>query len=250
MIVAALLFLAVAVADLVAGGLQGIPASGRRAAVGVGAALLTSLAIGGFLLPLGTLAPLLAVELVGIGAWLGIRSIATLDSRRCWWALAALALYLITGVALSGSLPASPTPELDRWLVGLPFESLAALDGGRLLFDLALLVFAGATANAIVRAVLTVAGTRMRRSEKRLRGGRMIGVLERWLILGLMIHGEPTAAALVASAKSILRFPELSSVARQADDREGFRVDHVTEYFLLGSLTSWLVAIGLALLRG
>lgn len=70
-------------------------------------------------------------------------------------------------------------------------------------------------------------------------------MIERYLIFGLAVAGEPTAAALVVSAKSILRFPELSRKARDRgdEDRVVADVDVVTEYFLLGSLTSWLLAL-------
>lgn len=107
-----------------------------------------------------------------------------------------------------------------------------------------------APANGIVRAVLSVAGSSWRESEQRLRGGRVIGLLERWLVLGLAVVGEPTAAALVVSAKSLLRFPELSRTVREeeGDDTPAARADWVTEYFLLGSLASWTIALGVAVL--
>lgn len=60
--------------------------------------------------------------------------------------------------------------------------------------------------------------------------------------------GEPTAAALIVSAKSLLRFPEISRTT-SATDRTGVaEVDAVTEYFLLGSLVSWLLALAPVLL--
>jgi hypothetical protein len=69
--------------------------------------------------------------------------------------------------------------------------------------------------------------------------------MERVLILGFVLAGEPAAAALVVSAKSLLRFPELRA---KADDLQTRSVDALTEYFLVGSLTSWLAALALALL--
>ena len=104
-----------------------------------------------------------------------------------------------------------------------------------------------------MRAVLAAAGTETQRSEARLRGGRVIGVIERWMIFGLMVAGNPTAAAIVVSAKSILRFPQLSKVVQSAGEQssdpvveEQGRVDDVTEFFLLGSLVSWVMAMALA----
>ena len=114
-------------------------------------------------------------------------------------------------------------------------------------------VFLAATGNGVVRAVLAAAGTETQRSEARLRGGRVIGVIERWMIFGLMVAGNPTAAAIVVSAKSILRFPQLSKVVQSAGEQssdpvveEQGRVDDVTEFFLLGSLVSWAMAMALA----
>jgi hypothetical protein len=112
-----------------------------------------------------------------------------------------------------------------------------------------------ATANGVVRVVLRAAGTRIDRPESRLRGGRLIGILERLMIFGLALAGEPTAAALVVSAKSLLRFPEVSNVAQSAPGssrpadtageagQEPLGIGSLTEYFLLGSLTSWVLAL-------
>jgi hypothetical protein len=59
--------------------------------------------------------------------------------------------------------------------------------------------------------------------------------MERLLILGFAVAGQLTAAAIVVSAKSLLRFPEIS--------RSDRRIDAVTEYFLVGSMSSWLIAL-------
>ena len=58
--------------------------------------------------------------------------------------------------------------------------------------------------------------------------------------------GQPTAAALVISAKGLLRFPELNDLRGRSDDASGSgsrRIDEVTEYLLVGSLMSWIVAL-------
>jgi hypothetical protein len=65
---------------------------------------------------------------------------------------------------------------------------------------------------------------------------------------------ELTAASLIISAKSLLRFPELLNRVARSDDAESSavsapaEVDLVTEYFLLGSLLSWSLALAPALL--
>lgn len=123
------------------------------------------------------------------------------------------------------------------------------------------LVVLGATGNAVVRSVLLLASDEpaLERSQSKLRGGRFIGVLERWLIFGLALAGEPTAAALVISAKSIIRFPELSARSQAGDSNAGEspddassrrldEADEITEYFLLGSLASWTLALAPAAL--
>lgn len=67
--------------------------------------------------------------------------------------------------------------------------------------------------------------------------GRLIGILERTITLILILAGQWAAMALLATAKSVARFDDLKN-------RE------FAEYYLVGTLTSLLVAIliGLALL--
>jgi len=68
--------------------------------------------------------------------------------------------------------------------------------------------------------------------------GRLIGMLERTLMLFLVLYGQWAAAVLLLTAKSIARFEELKE-------------RRFAEYYLVGTLTSLLVAtvIGLALGR-
>lgn len=76
--------------------------------------------------------------------------------------------------------------------------------------------------------------------------------VERLLIVGLGVAGQLTLASAVVAAKSIIRFPEISAKR----DRDGkpaggvaVGIDDVTEYFLVGSLASWMLAFtGLALI--
>ncbi|MYM19101.1 hypothetical protein GSY69_03710 [Brevibacterium sp. 5221] len=64
-------------------------------------------------------------------------------------------------------------------------------------------------------------------------GGRLIGTLERGLIVALVIAGMPPALAALAAAKGIVRFPEIA-----ADRETGAKA----EEFLVGSLMSWSIA--------
>lgn len=62
------------------------------------------------------------------------------------------------------------------------------------------------------------------------------------------LAGQFTAAAVVVAVKGLLRFPELQrGVSAEARTPDG--PSDVTEYFLIGSFASWLVALaGVALL--
>jgi hypothetical protein len=72
-----------------------------------------------------------------------------------------------------------------------------------------------------------------------LKGGRLIGPLERILVFVLTLAGAYTLIAAVFAAKGIVRFPEIS-----ADGKSGNRA----EYFLIGSLVSWVTALAAAFL--
>lgn len=73
-------------------------------------------------------------------------------------------------------------------------------------------------------------------TEPSLRGGRVIGPVERLLVFALTLSSALTLLAAVLAAKGIVRFPEISR------DDQGGRA----EYFLIGSLVSWLVALAAA----
>ncbi|WP_159795795.1 hypothetical protein [Puerhibacterium puerhi] len=131
-----------------------------------------------------------------------------------------------------------------------PVEWPAALVGSltHVRFDLSVAVLGitlaqVATGNVAVRLVLDAVGVPAATNEKRLRSGRILGPLERVFIVGLGVAGYLTAASVVVAAKGLLRFPEI-----QGSERDP--ASPVTEYFLVGSFTSWLFALGsLALTR-
>jgi hypothetical protein len=72
-----------------------------------------------------------------------------------------------------------------------------------------------------------------------LKGGRLIGPLERFLVFALSLAGAYALVAAFVAAKGIVRFPEISR-----DRGTGNRA----EYFLVGSMVSWVIALGAALL--
>jgi hypothetical protein len=66
-------------------------------------------------------------------------------------------------------------------------------------------------------------------------GGKLIGRLERLMILMLLLANQPDAIGLLIAAKSILRFNELAASDRRA-----------TEYVIIGTLASFAWAIATA----
>lgn len=174
------------------------------------------------------------------------------------------ALLLLGGtavmlVALSG-LASEPGGLLGDWLgwADVPFSDHLSVE--RLLLVLGFSVANLATGNVIVRLVLVSVGA-LRPSSRpgasagtqpsdKLKGGRLLGPMERVFILGLGLAGQITAASIVIAAKGLIRFPELQSAKDDTTSVKGDGIDEVTEYFLVGSFVSWLVALGsLALTR-
>ncbi len=171
------------------------------------------------------------------------------------WAAAFLCWLLGSAVALGTRSTRARVVAFSGWGAGLLWSLLA---GGRLAADLPgvlrgplgavapdrLVLVAGvlvaqlATVNVLVRLVLDAVGVPASDNEKSLRGGRLLGPMERLLIVGLGLAGHVTAASIVVAAKGLLRFPEL-----QRGSETGGPSD-VTEYFLIGSFASWLLALG------
>jgi hypothetical protein len=67
-----------------------------------------------------------------------------------------------------------------------------------------------------------------------LRGGRLIGPLERVFLFVLAMAGQFVAIGAIVAAKGIIRFPEISK-----DNAGGSKA----EYFLVGSLASWATVL-------
>jgi hypothetical protein len=136
---------------------------------------------------------------------------------------------------------------VQRWSSWVGFGSVAP---DRLLMVLAVTLLQLVTGNQLVRLVLGSVGAVKPAGEPqpsdKLKGGRLLGPMERLLILGLGLAGQLAAASAVVAAKSIIRFPEIN--AQKARENGNIGIDDVTEYFLVGSFASWIVALsGLAL---
>lgn len=155
--------------------------------------------------------------------------------------LAWLTTVFVVAFACSGSVDPISGP-LGRWYGNLGFEFVTAVSVDQFLLGLSALLFLAASANRIVRLVLDAAGVSLKRSESALTGGRILGPLERFIVFAIVLAGDPAAAAIVVTGKGLLRFPEIRTEARHPGP------DAVTEYFLIGTFTSLVVASLLAVL--
>ena len=207
----------------------------------------------------------LVVTAVALTGWVVTSGQTQATGRRAGVPLALIAVLLGGLVAFSGfaSTPGGPLADWLSW-ADLPWGGTAPT-ADRALLLAALVLLNIATGNVVVRLVLLAIGAL--RSDQvaaarassgdpqpadRLKGGRLLGPMERLVILGLGLAGEYGAASIVIAAKGLLRFPEIQAAARTSPPPSSSRVgiDDVTEYFLVGSFVSWLVALGsLALAR-
>jgi hypothetical protein len=141
----------------------------------------------------------------------------------------------------------SPVAGLvQRWSTWVGLPGIGDVDADRLLMIFGVVLLQLVTGNQLVRLVLgsvgAVSPAGVPQPSDRLKGGRLLGPMERLLIVGLGLAGQLAAATAVVAAKSIIRFPEIN--AQRARENGGIGIDEVTEYFLVGSFASWIVALG------
>ncbi len=139
--------------------------------------------------------------------------------------LASLGLFVwISRLGMSFGWLSGWAPLYDRREVLYTLTSLAAL------------VFSSAGGTVLVRSLLDQLGkeSEANPTEAGEYGvGRMIGILERILIIGFALVSQYGAIGFVLTAKSIARFEELKNRS-------------FAEYYLVGTLMSSLVALGTA----
>ena len=167
---------------------------------------------------------------------------------RAWLPLLVLGAALATG-ALTTAWTSPAGGLLGEWLESANIPALQGVSADRALLLAGVFLVQLSTGNVIVRLVLAATDTTDPTygsepdPEQRLKGGRLLGPMERVFIVGLGLAGNLIAASIVIAAKGLLRFPELQSKGEQV------RIHRLTEYFLVGSFVSWLVALAsLALL--
>lgn len=168
-------------------------------------------------------------------------------SGRPWLPLAVLVGSVGLALGLS-PLAGRAGGVVGRWLETTPWPLLADVEADHAILLLGAALVQLSTGNVLVRLVLAATGTAdpTRGTGRdvptyRLKGGRLLGPMERLFILGLSLAGELTAAAVVVAAKGLLRWPELQAAREQREPGPGIHV--VTEYFLVGSFVSWLIPL-------
>ncbi|NYJ08289.1 hypothetical protein [Petropleomorpha daqingensis] len=194
-----------------------------------------------------------AVVVAGVSAaWVGTSGWSLREGRATWLPLAVATAVVVGAVVLS---PWSPHVggRLERWYAQVPLAVLSGVDLERLLVIAGCALLLTSTGNVLVRVVLTAAGSQVTRNEQQIKGGRVLGPMERLLVFGLGLAGDLGAAAVIVAAKGLLRFPELQSYRGELESSarpglSGQRIDVLTEYFLIGSLTSWSLALACLLL--
>jgi hypothetical protein len=192
---------------------------------------------------------LLALAVIACVVVLWGQTVTRAFSRRPVWGPAWAPLLVLGGslvLALLCSAWAGPAGGLlGDWLDATQVPSLRGVSPDRALLLAGAFLVLLSTGNVVVRLVLSATGTTNpamhdtpEDPEQRLKGGRLLGPMERVLILGLGLAGHLTAASIVIAAKGLLRWPELQSKTEQQ------WIHRLTEYFLVGSFVSWLVALG------
>ncbi len=249
------------VCDIVAD-LSGRPRPGLRSRLGLVLGTVAALCVavglgvsaGSALVTCLVMAGALALWLWSRTRWLPRRGTDSWEQRK---AIAASWGYVIATLAVVASLPLWPpapaSPPLGRWLAESPFAWAQGASAETAALAGAGFVWLAATGNALVRLVFASIGEDVPRGSEPLKGGRIIGPLERWLILALVLLGHATTAGIVVAGKGLLRFAEIrSDPSQQAPTHEDggplTSIQWKTEYLLVGSLASWMLPLALAAL--
>jgi hypothetical protein len=148
------------------------------------------------------------------------------------WPLVVLAVLALAAVATGADQPA-PDGWLVDWYASLEISAVDDVPFTSFALGAACLVFLVDSANIIVRMILASTDAGVMASEQTLKGGRVLGPIERIMIFAMALSGEYAALTAVVAAKGILRFPEIS---RDVAGRKA-------EYVLVGSFVSWALAL-------
>ena len=149
--------------------------------------------------------------------WIRISLDRRSPSRGLWWLLGDQAAH-IGALLLAWSMWSVVEGEGPTQAIGWAATLVA------------IIVFNGNGGSAIVEKALMALQATGTEDEGPKGAGKMIGVLERWMILGLVWAGQWGAVGLVLTAKSIARFKKM--------DEQAF-----AEIYLVGTMTSVIVAM-------
>jgi hypothetical protein len=151
-------------------------------------------------------------------------------------------------LAISGS--AEPVDgELGTWYANLDFGFARDIPVDQFILGVGAACFLLATGNRIVRYLLLATEARLLKSEGTLRGGRVLGPMERLIVAAAVVSGGIAGAGFVIAAKGLLRFREIQAPGRSgARQIRQPRVDEITEYFLIGTFASVVIAGIIAIL--
>lgn len=139
-----------------------------------------------------------------------------------------------TGLLISSAGDITGEAPVAGWYRELPVAGLAGVPLDHAALALGVLLFLATAANVVVRHALNATGPQVLAEENSLKGGRLLGPLERWLVFAFALSGHLGALGALVAAKGILRFPEISR-----DRPDGMRA----EYVLVGSFVSWSLAL-------
>ncbi len=144
------------------------------------------------------------------------------DVRRFDGLMASVLAVLLAGAAIAAAL------------------ATAVVGAGLVAAQVICVVVAGTTGGYFVRTALSMGGIPTRSEnyddpdgEPLLRGGRIIGVLERTAIAVCLLVGWPAGLAVILGVKGLARFPQL-------------REHHASEQFIIGTFASVLWACAAA----
>jgi hypothetical protein len=168
------------------------------------------------------------IGIAAVVAWVA----ATPVDRAYPWPIVGLGLVVMGILAGSAHLP-SPDGWLTEWYASLEIQTLHGVSFEHFALTAGCLVFLVESANIIVRMVLAGTDAGVMASEQTLKGGRVLGPIERILIFAMALSGQYAALTAIVAAKGILRFPEIS---RDVAGRKA-------EYVLVGSFVSWALAL-------
>lgn len=227
MILLALLLASIGSADLVrpqdAAATRGILAR----SIGIGLAVLV-LGVWGTGLPWWWV----VIGVALLAAWIAFTPVSGLVAHTFPWPIVGLALAVLA-ILVAGAHAPEAHGWLTRWYDSLDYRALRHVAFDRFAVTVAYLIFLVDSANIIVRMVLTGTDAKVLASERSLRGGRVLGPLERIFLFAMGLSGQFAAMTAVIAAKGILRFPEISR------DTAGTKA----EYVLVGSFVSWALAL-------